>query len=169
MGMVTGFQRRKDKHGDDHGLTLALPRYELRVRQRSNADGEIEIWQLPAPATLHIKSPVYIAGLHGRNLALIEHRLLRRLKPLGISLAGLPLDDVRRFALEEASAINIGLLLRALAPMRNRAHMLAVAAGIEMMPKEEAAYWLGMAMHRKSPRRVLMALRFLLIEPPARR
>lgn len=168
MGIVTKFQRRKDKRGDDHGLALALPRYELRIRQRSSADSEIEIWQLPAPATPHIKSPVYIAGLHGRNLALIEHRLLRRLKPLGISLAGLPLDDVRRFALEEASAINMGLLLRALAPMRNREHMLAVAAGIEAMPKEEAAYWLGMAMHRKYPRRVLMALRFLLIEPIAR-
>ena len=169
MGIVTKFQRRKDKHGDEHGLALALPRYELRVRQRASAESEIEIWQLPAPATLHVKSPVYIAGLHGRNLALIEHRLLRRLKPLGISLAGLPLDDVRRFALEEASAINIGLLFRALAPMRNREHMLAVAAGIEAMPKEEAAYWLGMAMHRKYPRRVLMALRFLLIEPAARR
>ena len=68
--------------------------------------------------------------------------------------------------LEEASAINIGLLFRALAPMRNREHMVAVAAGIEAMPKEEAAYWLGMAMHRKSPRRVLMALRFLLIDQP---
>ena len=49
--------------------------------------------------------------------------------------------------------------------MRNREHMVAVAAGIEAMPKEEAAYWLGMAMHRKYPRRVLMALRFLLIDP----
>jgi len=168
MGIVTKFQRRKDKHGDEHGLALALPRYELRIRQRSSSDSEIEIWQLPAPATPHIKSPVYIAGLHGRNLALIEHRLLRRLKPLGISLAGLPLDDVRRFALEEASAINMGLLFRALAPMRNREHMVAVAAGIEAMPKEEAAYWLGMAMHRKYPRRVLMALRFLLIDPATR-
>jgi hypothetical protein len=51
--------------------------------------------------------------------------------------------------------------------MRNREHMAAVAAGIEAMTKEEAGYWLGMAMHRKHPRRVLMALRFLLIEPNA--
>ena len=43
--------------------------------------------------------------------------------------------------------------------------MSAMAAGIEAMSKEEAGYWLGMAMHRKFPRRVLMALRFLLIEP----
>ncbi|WP_287043313.1 hypothetical protein [Desulfonatronospira sp. MSAO_Bac3] len=43
-----------------------------------------------------------------------------------------------------------------------------VADGIEAMGKEEAAYWLGMAMHRKYPRRVLMALRFLLIDPKAR-
>lgn len=82
---------------------------------------------------------------------MIEHRLLRRLKPLGISLAGLPLDDVRRFALQEASAINMGLPFRTPAPMRNLEHMLAVAVGIEAMPKEKAAYWLRMAMHRKYP------------------
>ena len=47
--------------------------------------------------------------------------------------------------------------------------MLVVAAGIEAMPREEAPYWLGMAVHCKYPWRVLMALRFLLIEPPSRR
>lgn len=143
----------------------ALPRYELRLRHRAASDDELEIWQLPAPATPHIKAPVYVAGLRGRNLALIEHQLLQRLKRLGVSLAGLPLGDTRRFHVDEDTAINIGLLFRALAPMRNRDHMLAVAEGIGQMAREEAAYWLGMAMHRKHPRRVLMALRFLLIDP----
>ncbi|MDP2792694.1 MAG: hypothetical protein Q8O25_01210 [Sulfurisoma sp.] len=146
-------------------LSATLPHYELRARRLKATDSQIEIWQLPAPATPHVRVPVYIAGLRGRNLALIEHRLLRRFKQAGIELAGLPLDDVRRFPVGEDMAINIGLLFRALAPMRNREHMLAVSAGIEAMPMEEAAYWLGMAMHRKYPRRVLMALRFLLIEP----
>ena len=36
------------------------------------------------------------------------------------------------------------------------------AHGIEAMGREEAAYWLGMAMHRTNPRRVLAALRLLL-------
>jgi hypothetical protein len=47
----------------------------------------------------------------------------------------------------------------------------SVGEGIEAMGKEEAAYWLGMAMHRKNPRRVLSALRILLTAPrpkPAR-
>ena len=149
------------------GIALALPRYELRARRRGAGDDEIEIWQLPAPATPQVKAPVYIAGLHGRNLGLVEHRLLRRLKARGIGLGGLALDDVRRYPVDEDLAINLGLLFRALAPMRNRAHIVAVAHGIEAMPREEAAYWLGMAMHRKYPRRVLMALRFLLIEPRA--
>jgi hypothetical protein len=147
------------------GLALALPHYEIRARRRGPGDDEIEIWQLPAPATPHVKTPVYIAGLHGRNLALVEHRLLRRLKSHRIEFGGLVLDDVRRHPVDEDLAINLGLLFRALAPMRNREHMMAVAAGIEAMPREEASYWLGMAMHRKNPRRVLMALRFLLIEP----
>ena len=59
----------------------------------------------------------------------------------------------------------LGLLFRTLAPMRSRDNMRAVAEGIEAMGREEAAYWLGMAMHRKNPRRVLTALRILLTEP----
>jgi hypothetical protein len=103
--------------------------------------------------------------LHGRNLSLVEHRLLRRLKAVSINLHDLPAIEALRVRVDEELAINLGLLFRALAPMRNREHMAAVAAGIEAMSKEEAGYWLGMAMHRKFPRRVLMALRFLLIEP----
>ena len=96
-----------------------------------------------------------------------EHRLLRRLKAHRIDLADVPPIDLLRLPVDEDLAINLGLLFRALAPMRNRQHMAAVAAGIEAMPREEAGYWLGMTMHRKFPRRVLMALRFLLIDPKA--
>ena len=54
---------------------------------------------------------------------------------------------------------------RTLARIQSCDNMRAVAEGIEAMGREEAAYWLGMAMHRKHPRRVLTALRFLLTEP----
>jgi hypothetical protein len=148
-----------------HQADSALPKYELRARRLAGSDTEIEIWQLPSSATPQVRQPTYIAGLRGRNLALVEHRLLRRLKQHRLDMAGLPLEDVRRQPVDEELAINLGLLFRALAPMRNRDHIAAVAAGIEAMSKEEAGYWLGMAMHRKYPRRVLMALRFLLIEP----
>lgn len=49
-----------------------------------------------------------------------------------------------------------------LVPMRNVASIETCARGIDAMAREEAAYWLGMAMHRKNPRRVLAALRLLL-------
>ena len=143
----------------------ALPHYELRARRLRGSDMALEIWQLPASATPHVRQPPYVAGLHGRNLSLVEHRLLRRLKAGRIDLNDLPAIDALRVPIDEELAINLGLLFRALAPMRNRDHMAAVAAGIEVMRKEEAGYWLGMAMHRKHPRRVLMALRFLLIDP----
>ena len=70
-------------------------------------------------------------------------------------------------ALSEDFALTLGLLFRALAPMRNRGNMRMVAESIVAMQREEAAYWLGMAMHRKRPRRVLAALRMLLTEPRA--
>ena len=144
----------------------SAPRYELRARTHRASDTEYEIWQLPAPATPHVRAPVRIAGLRGRNLDLIEHRVLRRLAGAGIR-PGPPAGRQRRgYALAEGTALTLGLLFRALAPMRSRDNMRAVAEGIEKMEREEAAYWLGMAMHRRRPRRVLTALRVLLTEPP---
>jgi len=76
--------------------------------------------------------------------------------------------DAAGYALTEDLASTLGLLFHGLAPMRSRDNMRAVAEGIEAMGREEAAYWLGMAMHRWRPRRVLTALRMLLTEPRPR-
>ena len=139
--------------------TTSEPRYALRIRRDGASESTWEVWQLPSPATPHVKAPRRIGGLYGRNLALVEHRLA------GHDLAGILPGEARRFELEETEALRLGLLFRLLAPMRNRSNMKACVAGVETMSREEAAYWLGMAMHRKYPRRVLMALRVLLIDP----
>jgi hypothetical protein len=141
------------------------PVYELRVRQDKDKGLGLEIWQRPSPNSPQLKEPLYIAGLKGRNLSLVEHRVLRQLSQVKIDLGGLPLNNYRSYPLDEELALSLGLMFRALAPMRSRDNMRMVAEGIEAMGREEAAYWLGMAMHRKYPRRVLMALRFLLIDP----
>ena len=117
----------------------------------------------------HVTSALRLAGLRGRNLELVEYRVLNRLSQAGVKLGRSAGPRKRGYALDEDLALTLGLLFRALAPMRSRDNMRAVAAGIEAMGREEAAYWLGMAMHRKYPRRVLTALRFLLTEPPSRR
>ncbi len=57
-----------------------------------------------------------------------------------------------------------GLLFRTLAHDNIR----VVAEGIEVMTCEKAAYWIGMATHRKHPRWVLTVLRVLLTEPRAK-
>ncbi len=143
----------------------SAPCYELRVSRHGPVNAEYEIWQMPAAATPQVTSAVRVAGLRGRNLELVEHRVLNRLSQAGIKL-GRNADSMKRgYALTEDLALMLGLLFRALAPMRSRDNMRAVAEGIEAMGREEAAYWLGMAMHRKRPRRVLTALRFLLTEP----
>ena len=150
-------------------LPASAPRYELRVRVHGAGDSEYAIWQLPAPATPHLAAPLRIAGLRGRNLELIEHRVLRGLAQAGVRLKPSARVAKRGYSLGEDTALTLGLLFRALAPMRNRDNMRAVAAGIERMEREEAAYWLGMAMHRRCPRRVLTALRVLLTESPPKR
>jgi hypothetical protein len=97
-------------------------------------------------------------------MALIEHRVLRQLAKADIAIAGLKLKQVKAYSLDEDLTLRLGLVFRVLAP-RNRDKMLACVAGIEAMSREESAYWLGMAMHRKNPRWVLVALRWLLQKP----
>ena len=143
----------------------SAPRYELRVRRHGPASTEYEIWQMPATATPQVTSPLRVAGLRGRNLELVEHRVLKRLSQSGVKPERSADTRKRGYTLTEDLALTLGLLFRALAPMRSRHNMRAVAEGIEAMGREEAAYWLGMAMHRQHPRRVLAALRFLLTEP----
>lgn len=145
-------------------LGQGLPHYELYALAHGPDDLELEVWQRPAPSTPHIKKAVRIAGLRGRHMALIEHRVLRRLAKAGIRLGQLYGVKSKQSVGEEL-AMQLGLLFRVLAPMHSSNNMRQVTEGIERMGLEEAAYWLGMSMHRKNPRRVLMALRFLLIEP----
>lgn len=136
------------------------PSYEVRARRVGN-ELQVEIWQVPSSASPHIISPVRVAGLAGRNLEINQIRIFKRLKDAGIRLDIMPIDGLR-LPVDEAAALRLALLFRVLAPMRSRAAMVQVAEGIEDMPREEAAYWLGMAVHRKNPRRVLTALRVLL-------
>ena len=146
----------------------SAPRYELRVRRQVPVEADYEVWQMPAVATPHVTAPTRVAGLGGRNLQLVEHRVLKRLARAGVKLGSASGRMRRGYALTEDLAVTLGLLFRALAPMRSRDNMRAVAEGIEAMGREEAAYGLGMAMHRRRPRRVLTALRMLLTEPRPR-
>jgi len=144
------------------------PHFEIRARTYRPGDTEIEIFQVPAPATPYIRTPLRIAGLRGRNLELIEHLVLRRLAQEGIRF-DTPRDPAARRPsvrpISEELSMTLGLVFRVLAPMRSRDRMREVVEGIERMEREEVAYWLGMAMHRKYPRRVLHALRILLTDP----
>ena len=95
--------------------------------------------------------------------------MLKRLAQAGVKL-GRSADTGRPgYPLSEDLALTLGLLFRTLAPMRSRDNMRAVAEGVEAMEREETAYWLGMAMHRRHPRRALTALRILLTEPSRRK
>ncbi len=144
--------------------TVAAPSYELRVTRAGLGDDRFEVWQLPDPATPQLTSPRRVGGLRGRNLELVEHRVRRRLAAAGVRPV-LVDDEPVLAALSEDLALSLGLLFRTLAPMRSRDRMRSVAEGIEAMDREEAAYWLGMAMHRRNPRRILTALRVMLTEP----
>ena len=141
-----------------------LPSYELRRVVESKESDRLEVWQLPSAATPRLKSPKYVAALKGRTLRLIEPRLLKRLAAAKVKLGRRSVGNTDSFTLDEDQALNLGLLFRVLAPMRSLDRIRQVADGVDEMTREEAGYWLAMAMHRQRPRRVLAALRMLLTE-----
>lgn len=143
-------------------IASGRPAYELRSKQRGPSDLELEVWQVPSTATPELKEPRRVAGLSGHKLLIVEGSVLRKLKTEKVSLAKLKKGESRRDTLSEDLAMAMGLLFKLLAPMRNVSSMENCARGIDAMAREESAYWLGMAMHRKNPRRVLAALRLLL-------
>lgn len=154
--------------------SLALPRYELRSLIHGPGDPELELWQLPSPATPHLRQATRIAGLRGRNLELIESRVARRLKTAGLlpeRILGARHVPGHRdgWPLPEDHALTLALLFRVLAPMSSRENLRAVVEGIEQMGKEEASYWLGMTLHRVRYRRVCAALRLLFTAPRPRK
>ena len=150
-------------------MSPGVPCYQLRAQVHGSDDWTLAVWQLPAPATPHLTAPLKLAGLRGRNLALIQPRLLRLLARLKIEVSPLVRQVEQSFPLPEEGALRLALLFRTLAPMRNRDNIGTCAEAVLAMPHEEAAYWLGMALHRKNPRRVLMALRCLVIDPTMQR
>ena len=145
--------------------TANHPVFELRMKGLGNGELELSIWQLPSPATPRLKEPERTAALWGRSLRLIENRVLKRLRGQGVKLRDLRKGETQRASLNEDVALTLALVFRALAPMRSIDRIRAVAEGIDNMTREEAGYWLGMAVHRSHPRRVLAALRVLLTMP----
>jgi len=151
----------------------SVPQYEVRIRFHALGDTEIEVWRMPSPATPHLTTPTRLAGLRGEALEMIEHRVFRQMQRAGLRISSLrPVPNrkqmeprVQGYNIPEELALTLGLLFRVLAPMRSRPRIRQVAEGIEAMEREEASYWLSMAIHRKNPRRVLTALRYLLTEP----
>jgi len=145
-----------------HVSTDGIPKFELRARGLGQGRLGMEIWQVPSPSTPRLKSPERTAALKGRALEIVETRVLKRLKGTGIRLPDLGKGEVHVCDLPEDLALTLALMFRTLAPMSNLDRIRIVSAGIEDMDREEAGYWLGMAIHRSRPRRVLAALRLLL-------
>jgi hypothetical protein len=151
----------------------SVPQYEVRIRHHGLGDTEIEVWRMPSPATPQLTSPTRLAGLRGDALEMVEHRVFRQMQRAGLRISSLrPVPNrkqveprVQGYNIPEELALTLGLLFRVLAPMRSRPRMRQVAEGVEAMEREEASYWLSMAIHRKNPRRVLTALRYLLTDP----
>lgn len=137
------------------------PRYDLRLYRHGPGDSEMRVYRLPVVG-IEDGQAVFVGGLRGSGLERFEPRILRILRQHGVRLGPGTPGHRNVQDLDEETALVLGLLFRTLAPMRNRDNMQACVDGIERMGREEAAYWLGMVMHRRKPRRVLQALRIVL-------
>src|SRR5260370_10151731 len=128
--------------------------YELRMIVESTSVWRLEIWQLRSAATPRLKAPEHVATLQGSGLRMIENRLLKRLARENIVLGSMKPGKTKKWPLDEAQALVLGLLFRSLAPMRNLDRIREVAEGVANMSRQEAGYWLGSAIVRKPPLRV---------------
>lgn len=158
---LTGIPRGKMTRPRSHEQHYEGPAYEVRLHVPDPRVWRLELWQMPAPSTPRINRPVLIATLKGRPLTIVENRILKKMKSARIELGILNAGDKRAWPVTEDFALHLGLIFRAIAPMRNIDRIRTVTDCIEQMNQEEASYWLGMAMHRKNPRKVLAALRML--------
>lgn len=138
------------------------PLYELRLEVAASGVWQLSVYQLPSPVTPRLTAPEHVGTLKGETLRFLEGRILKRLKQAKIQLGRMRAGATNSWPLDEESAVMLGLLFRTLAPMRNLERVQQVAEGIEAMSREESGYWLGMALHRNLPRRVLASLRMLL-------
>ena len=143
----------------------SVPQYELRLDVPQSGDWQLEILQMPSASTPRLTAPELLATLKGTALRLLENRILKRLGRAKIQLGTMRPGKQKSWPLDEEMALELGLLFRVLAPMRNLDRIREVADGVEEMSREELGYWLGMALHRPFPRRVLAALRLLLTRP----
>jgi len=139
------------------------PFYELRAQGLTAGQMLLEVWQMPSPATPRLTRPERTASLKGRALEIVETQVLRRLNRAGISLKELEKNGRLNWSIDEELALILALLFRTLAPMRSIEKIRKVAEEIDKLTREEAGYWLGMAIHRSKPRRVLAAMRMLLM------
>jgi hypothetical protein len=138
--------------------------FELHVWQLKRDEQHMEIWQLPSSLTPNLAQSFCLARLGGRCLRYFESQLRRIWAADYIEIDPLPLGGHAAFSLSEETALHLGLVFRVLSPMKDRDAIRQCLQGIEAMSLQERAYWIGMAIHRPKPRRVLKALRVLLTE-----
>ena len=138
------------------------PVYELRLRVQTSMNWTLAIYQLPSPATPRLKEPEHVGTLSGAALRLVEMRVLKLLLRQKIQVGALKPGRTCAWPVDEEAALHLGLLFRVLAPMKNLDRIREVADNVESMGREEASYWMSMALHRPNSRRVMAALRMLL-------
>lgn len=139
---------------------IATPLFELRFDQTRQGRESLEIWQVPSVAQPEIRSPRCIARMTQRVWRIMEVRIRKILLAHEIRLLAID-GEITPFRLPEETALKLALIFKTLAPMRQRFKIHAVYDGIEAMAYEEAAYWLGMALYRPKPRKILAALRVM--------
>ena len=94
----------------------SAPRYELRVRRHGLVGTEYEIWQMPTVATPQVTSPLRVAGLRGRNLDLVEDRVLKRLWQSGIKPDRRADARKRGYARHRRSGADVGTVVPCAGP-----------------------------------------------------
>lgn len=137
----------------------AKPRraFELRVIPRARVGYGLVLAEVGDGPTVGAS-----VRLWGDPLRVLFDAVLACLRDAGYRPSDLRASRAEPFVLDEETGVRLGLLFRALKPMRNLSRMEAVAGEVRGMAPEEVYYWWAKTGTPECGRRAERALRVLL-------
>ena len=142
--------------------------FHLLVEPRRNNDTALTLLMEPISArrrTRQAPKPEKMVSIWGNPLAAAYPTVHQLVRSEGYRPSDLRPGRRRNLKLKEDRGVRLGLLMKAVKPLRKLSRIQAVIEGVEAMSREETAYWFSKAINSPDDaerRRAMKAMRILL-------
>ncbi len=142
--------------------------FHLLVDPRRNNETELTLLIEPISRRPHARTelkPERVVSIWGNPLAAAYPTVHELLRPEGYRPSDLRPGRRTTLKLKEDCGVRLGLLMKAVKPLRKLVRIQTVIEGVQGMSREEAAYWFSKAINSPDDaerRRAMKAMRILL-------